>query len=226
MKKTVSLILACAVVCSLAACGAKQSDAPAQTAQTQTASDSPAQTDAAQTGDRKILTVYFSSANTNAADAVSEATPRMGGYGSTEQLAVFIHDAVGGDIAKITPVRDYPTDYNGTADAAKQERDANERPEFLPLDVNPEDYDVIFVGYPVWWYTLPMVLYTFFDAYDFSGKTIVPFNTHAGSGDGGTYREIAEFEPNASVLDGLAVSGSRTDGAQDDVREWLAGIGF
>ncbi|MBQ9553239.1 MAG: flavodoxin [Clostridia bacterium] len=225
MKKLLSLLLALSFVCGLAACGADKSAAPAESTKNQTtAAGGTSQSEAVNTGDKKILTVYFSSANTNTSDAVSSATPRAGDYASTEQLAVFIHEAVGGDMAKITPVKDYPTDYNGTADQAKQERDADERPEFLPLDVNPEDYDVIFVGYPIWWYTLPMVMYTFFDTYDFSGKTIVPFNTHAGSSDGGTYREIAEFEPSAVVLDGLPVAGSRTDAAQEDVQKWLAGL--
>ncbi len=96
---------------------------------------------------------------------------------------------------------------------------------FQPLNVNPEEYDVIFIGYPIWWYTLPMVLYTFFDTYDLAGKTIVPFNTHAGSGDGGTYNEIADFEPDAAVLDGLALSGSSVgaDSAQQ-IDTWLSGL--
>lgn len=71
-------------------------------------------------------------------------------------------------------------------------------------------------GYPIWWYTLPMPLYTFFDEYDFSGKTIIPFNTHNGSGDRGTYSSIQQFEPEATVLDGIAIS-------QNDINQDLAG---
>lgn len=225
MKKCIAVLLALSLLFSLAACSEKE-DAPetavpkqTETAKTETADDMPA-------GGKKILTVYFSSANTNSTDAISSATPYVDGMASTEYLAMHIHDAVGGDIAKLTPVKDYPADYSGATDAAKAERDQDERPQFVSLDVNPEEYDVIFVGYPMWWYTLPMVLYTFFDTYDFSGKMIIPFNTHAGSGDGGTYTEIAEFEPNATVLDGLAVSGSRADKALDDVDDWLSGLGF
>jgi flavodoxin len=94
------------------------------------------------------------------------------------------------------------------------------------LDVNPEDYDVIFVGYPMWWYQMPMLMYTFFDAYDLSGKTIIPFNTHEGSGDGGTYDDIKELEPNATVLDGFNVRGSSADEADSDLDKWLAGLNY
>ena len=232
MKKCIAVILAFALLVSLAACGVKDnapettSDQPTGSAAQMSDGETEESTDDAPAGEKKILTVYFSSANTNDVDAVSSATPYAGGVASTELLATYIHDAVGGDIVKITPVKDYPEDYNGTADAAKAERDADERPAYLPLDVDPEDYDVIFVGYPMWWYTLPMVMYTFFDDYDLSGKTIVPFNTHAGSGDGGTYSEIAEFEPNATVLDGLAVSGSRVENARNDVADWLNGLNY
>jgi len=238
MKKCLSLILIAAMLASFAACGNQNAEpaTQAQSAQNETSDPAPAETvpsagaaqtaDTNPTGEKKILTIYFSSANTSDVDVVSSATPDFGDYASTEQLAVYIHNAVGGDLAKITPASDYPTDYNGTADAAKTERDNDERPEFLPLDVNPEDYDVIFVGYPIWWYTLPMIMYTFFDTYDFSGKTIIPFNTHAGSGNGGTYKTIAEFAPDATVLEGLPVSGGSADKAEDEVHDWLAGLEF
>ncbi len=234
MKKQVAILLILTLLFSLAACGGKDAGTttvPDETAgQSETAAPVNTNETAAEnvtaTNGKRILTVYFSSANTADVDAVSSATPYADGVASTELLATYIHDAVGGDIVKITPEKDYPEDYNGTADAAKAERDNDERPAFLPLEVNPEDYDVIFVGYPMWWYTLPMVMYAFFDAYDFSGKTIVPFNTHAGSGNGGTYAEIATFEPNATVLDGLAVSGSRAANAQDDVLAWLNGLDY
>ena len=81
--------------------------------------------------------------------------------------------------------------------------------------------------YPMWWYTLPMIMYTFFDEYDFAGKTIIPFNTHEGSGDGGTYETIKEFEPDATVLDGLAIRGGDMQSDQtSEVKAWLQEIGF
>lgn len=121
--------------------------------------------------------------------------------GNTETIANYIHEEIGGDIVRIIPTVKYPETYNELADYAKIERDNGERPTFNTLEVKPEDYDVIFIGYPIWWYTLPMIMYTFFETYDFSDKIIIPFSTHEGSRDGGTYKTISEWEPNATVLE-------------------------
>ena len=232
MKRITAFLLLLILVFTLASCGTQNTeetqsiyDSSESTVHAENSSNSSGQEYRPSSG-RKILTVYFSSVNTADVDAVSSATPKVNNMGSTEYLAEYIHNKVGGDIAKITPVRDYPESYNGTIDEAKEERDKNERPGFQKLDVNPEDYDVIFVGYPMWWYTLPMIMYTFFDTYDFSGKVIIPFNTHEGSGDGGTYEEIREFEPDATVLDGLAVRGGSADKSEKDVDEWLAELDY
>ena len=228
MKKIVALILALTLIFTFTACSAgggnETTTANTQSTAAGTTSAEAEQMEDAPTKDKKILTIYFSSANT--VDATSSATPYFDGVASTEYLAQYINKKVGGDIAKITPVKDYPEDYNGTADAAKAENDKDERPEFQKLEVNPEDYDVIFVGYPMWWYTLPMIMYTFFDAYDFSGMTVIPFNTHEGSGDGGTYDKIQDFEPNATVLEGFNVRGNSADKADSDLDEWLAGLNY
>ncbi len=225
MKKILSIILAAILLLSLAACSAKSENTVTTT------SSNPAQTnqsaDNAQTTEsKKILVIYFSSANTSDVDAVSSATPKAGGAGATGYIANYIHQKVGGDIEKLTPVKDYDTSYNGTLDEAKAERDSDERPEFKELSVNPEDYDVIFIGYPMWWYTRPMIVYSFFDKYDFSGKTIIPFNTHEGSGDGGTYDEIKKDEPNATVLDGLAVRGGNAEKSDKEIDSWLDSLGY
>lgn len=173
----------------------------------------------------KVLVIYFSAANTVPVDAVSGATPYHEGLGSVAWIAERIHERVGGDIAKIIPIVNYPVDYNSLADAAKAERDAGQRPGFT-VDVNPEEYDVVFVGYPIWWYTLPMVMYNFFETYDFSGKTIIPFNTHAGSRDGGTYQSIVQWEPNATVLNGYNVGGESLANANDAIQQWLTSLGY
>lgn len=144
--------------------------------------------------------------------------------GNTQKLAKEISDQVGGDFKRIETVVPYPSGSE-LFDYTEAEHDNDERPELKDLDINIEDYDTIFVGYPIWWYTLPMPLYTFFDEYDFSGKTIIPFNTHNGSGNGGTYSSIQQFEPDAIVLDGIAISQNDID--QDltgKVEEWLKGL--
>lgn len=156
----------------------------------------------------KVLVMYFSET------------------GNTQKLAKTISDQVGGDLRLIEPETPYPTGQ-ALYDYTKNERDNNERPKFKDLNVNMDEYDTIFVGYPIWWYTLPMIMYSVFDEYDFSGKTIIPFNTHEGSGDGGTYNTIKQWEPNATVLEGLAIRGGDTNKDQTEkVKTWLNKLGF
>lgn len=91
--------------------------------------------------------------------------------------------------------------------------------------INIEEYDSIFIGYPMWWYTFPMIIYTLFDEYDFSGKTIIPFNTHMGSADGGTYKTIEKLEPKATVLQGLPLEMTEAEnGNPKKVHSWLEKI--
>ena len=175
--------------------------------------------------DKKVLVVYFSTANNNTADAISSATPMIGGKGSTEYLAWMIGEKTGAQVSAIIPDEAYPLSYDDTTDKAKQEQNDNARPGFT-ISVNPEEYDVIFVGYPIWWYEIPMVMETFFDRYDFAGKIIIPFNTHLGSRDGGTYSDIAELEPDANVLEGLAVNGEKVKDAEKTVSEWLDKLSY
>lgn len=230
MKRILSIILAVLLIASLAACGnGQKAETTAKSdATTSKADDTATQAEAAQQGaktsaDNDILILYFSADNTKDIDAVSAATPMPNGESSVKWIADIIHDEVGGDIEPIIPSKDYPLEYNAVADAAKAEVDNNERPAYEPLNVDLTQYKTVFIGYPIWWYTLPMVLETFFDTYDFSGVTIVPFNTHAGSRDGNTYNMIREREPNANVIDGIAIAGSDagTDSAKTQVVEWV-----
>lgn len=156
----------------------------------------------------KVLVVYFSYS------------------GNTQKLAKLVSDKVGGDFIRIETVKNYP-EYSKLFDYTKSERDNNERPELKDLNINIEDYDTIFIGYPIWWYTLPMPVFSFLDKYDLSGKTIIPFNTHRGSGDGGTYDTIKSIEPGAKVLKGLPISGDDMNRDQSDkVDNWLKELGL
>ena len=212
MKKIINIVLAAMLVFSLASCSVNNAEVLSEI-----------------TEDVRILTIYFSAANTADADAVSSATPYIDSEGSAVYLAEYIHGKVGGDIAGITPVKDYPLSYNECAKKAKQEAENGERPEFQALDINPEDYDVVFVVYPMWHYALPMIMYTFFDVYDFSGKTIVPFNVHGG-GEAGeysrTFNAIKELEPKAAVTDGFDTRGSTADSSKGDIDKWLDGLNY
>ena len=235
MKRTVALLLAALMIFSLTACGSRSSTAqqtqvlesrePAAASAEPTSADAdPARSEAADT-EQKILIVYFTPANSDTVDAVSSATPRAETVSSVEYLAQLIGERVDADVARIVPVDAYPLPYQEAADLALAQQNANERPAFI-LDADPEAYDVLFIGYPVWWYHLPMIMQTFFETYDLSGKTIIPFNTHGGSRDSGTYRDIAALEPGAVVEEGLAVHGERVEKADSSVADWLAKLGY
>lgn len=225
MKKILAALLTALMILALTACGNKTARATETAQATEQAQPEEKPVADPETGGKKIVVIYFSAANNDTVDAVSSATPRVGDVSATEYVANLIHARVGGDLVRIVPEQAYPLSYNDTADQAKQEQNDNARPTFT-LNVDPEEYDVYFIGYPIWWYELPMILDTFFDTYDFSGKTIIPFNTHLGSRDGGTYKNIASLEPNATVLDGLAVNGERAGKADKDVSDWLNKLGY
>ena len=145
-------------------------------------------------------------------------------YGTAKKVAEEITNQTGADIVEIKPVVPYDGDrshYNLLAKLAKKEHDENARPA-IKNELPVAEYDNIFIGYPMWWYTFPMILYTLFDTYDFSGKTILPFNTHMGSGDGGTYQTIKQLAPKANVLEGLPVEMTQAEtGAKESVARWL-----
>ena len=149
-------------------------------------------------------------------------------YGSTRAVAEEIARQIGADIAEMEPVAPYDSNrahYDALAALAKREHDSDERPAIKNLpDISA--YDTVFIGYPMWWYTFPMIVYTLFDELDFTGKTVVPFNTHMGSRDGGTYGTIAQLAPGATVLAGLPVEMSDAEtGASAAVARWLDSIG-
>ena len=148
-------------------------------------------------------------------------------YESTKAVAREIAAQTGADLVEIEPVTPYDSNrshYNSLARLAKQEHEENLRPA-IKNEIDIDSYDNIFIGYPMWWYTFPMIIYTLFDKYDFSGKTIIPFNTHMGSGDGGTYRTIAQLEPKATILKGLPVEMSQAEsGCKDKVSKWLKSL--
>ena len=158
----------------------------------------------------KVLVVYFSHG------------------GNTQKLAKEISDQVGGDFRRIEPVNAYP-EGDELYDYTEQEQADDARPEIQDLNIDMSKYDTVFIGYPIWWYTYPQVILTFFDNYDLTGKTIAPFVTHGGSGMSGTEDDMREYlsDKDVTVLDGLAVS--RNDIEEDQsqtVTNWLEELGF
>ena len=177
----------------------------------------------------KALVVYFSVPETDGVDASSGASRIVSNgnvIGNTHYIASVISEATGSDLFEIKTVHTYPGSHKALIDAAKGEIDNNARPKLATHIEELDDYDVVFVGFPNWWYDMPMPIYSFFDEYDFGGKTIIPFCTHGGSRFSDAIKTIRELEPKASVLDGYAVPRDRVRDAKPNVLNWLKKIGM
>ena len=170
-----------------------------------------------------VLVVYFSHAGENYNVGVIEE-------GNTAKMGKIIAEQMNADIFELVPVVEYPMDYDSCLDVATEEQRTNARPDYVDEIENWEQYDTVFIGYPIWWGEIPNIVYTFMEAYDFTGKTVIPFNTHEGSGQARSQRDIEELLTNATVLKGLAVRGSKAqndaEGTGADVANWLKSIGL
>ena len=169
----------------------------------------------------KTLVVYFSRADENYNVGTVEA-------GNTELLAKEIITKTGADEFKIEPEDKYPANYQEAIERATEERKTNARPEYIG-DVDISSYDTIFFGYPIWWGDMPMVVYNFVEKHDWNDKTVIPFNTHEGSGDAGTYTNIKNKMSSSNVItNGLAIRGAtaREESSRSTVENWLKGLGL
>src|SRR5699024_809705 len=111
--------------------------------------------------------------------------------------------------------------------AAAEEQDEEARPQLASQLENADQCDTILLGYPNWWGDMPMPLYTFLEEYDFSGKTIIPFTAHGGSGFSDTVSTISELQPSAEVSsEGLSISRNAVADAEDEISSWAAGLGL
>jgi flavodoxin len=172
-------------------------------------------------GKTKGLIVYYSRAGNNYVNGNIVNLP----VGNTEVVANMIQKLTGSDIFRIDTVKTYPEGYEETTEVAREELRGNARPEISGHVNNMADYDVIYLGYPNWSGTMPMVVFTFLEAYELAGKTIIPFCTHEGSGMGRSERDIAKICTRARVLKGLAIRGGSVHGAQDVITDWLGNLG-
>ncbi len=217
MKKILSLLLSMTLVFSLAACsggGATSSEGGTSEPSSQTPSESEAPS------------------NSETPEESAEPTEETGGTliayfswsGNTEQMAQMIQTETGGDLFEIEPATPYTDDYNTLLDVAQQEQANNARPELASQVENWDSYDVVFVGYPDWWSDAPMLIYSFLEAYDWEGKTLVPFCTSGGSGFGRSLDKLPDSAPGANILEGLHVSGSRVDGSSEEIAAWIGGL--
>lgn len=198
MKRFFSLLTAAAVLLSLSACSQPaRSTSPDEPAPAQGAAPETDNTPAAEAADASVLIAYFSWS------------------GNTAEMAAQIQEQTGGDLFEIVPVEPYPTDYSECGEVALAERDSNARPEIQNLPESIEQYDTIFIGYPIWWHTAPMIIGTFLESYDLSGVDVYPF-TQSASMDTEQFDQSMDFvrqaAAGATVHDGLFERASDTDG--------------
>ena len=180
-----------------------------------------------------LLVAYFSYAENAAlpddvdASASASIQPWNGTLtGNTGVVADMIAQATGADLFSIRTVEQYPDTYDATIDQGQQEQSDGARPELATHLENLDSYDTIFLGFPNWWGDMPMAVYTFLDEVDLSGKTVIPFVTSGGSGFSNTISTIQQMEPQATVQEGLSISGSSATGAQQQVESWLSELGL
>lgn len=225
MKRFVYMLLTMVLTLSLVACDNSQD----QTEDNGTSTSKTTETTVAKEGD-SVLIAYFTAAENSGVDVTSSAsytTVNGSDVGRVRALADMIQKGTGGELFSIQTKTIYPANGEELIDYAAQEQDEDARPILTSEIKNLDQYNVVFIGYPTWWYDMPQALYSFFGTYDFSGKTIVPFNVHNGSQFSGTIETIQELEPDAKVItNGFTVSENDVADASEDVQAWLTSLGY
>ena len=242
MKRPVTLLVLLTLLCSLTACGGNPtsqsiSDVPESSQTAEEITDAPLDTDPpasqspGETGNSNILIAYFtwadntvvedpSSVDVDATTSASVLAP-----GNAAKLASWIQQEVGGDLHSIVVEEPYSSDYDQCLDRAADEKADNARPALASHVDNMEGYDIVFLGFPNWWYTLPMPVLTFVEEYDWSGKTVVPFVTHGTGGLSSTIRDLTAALPeDVTILEPIGVYRPEVDASQSAVQEWIAGL--
>ncbi|MBS5734747.1 MAG: NAD(P)H-dependent oxidoreductase [Clostridiales bacterium] len=219
MKKVFSILMVFTLMFSLVACSnntnEEETSAPTQESSLQSSVITEEQnTSSESTGEptdetgSKSLVVYFSWS------------------GNTENVAKSIQSQTDSNIFEIIPATPYSDDYDTVVDLAQEEQRNNARPAISGSIENIDQYDIVYVGFPNWWGDMPMILYTFFDTYDLSGKTVALFCTSGGSGLSNTVNEVKELEPNATVTEGLHIGSGSSSNPDNAVNKWLNDIGL
>lgn len=225
IRKVISIIIALITTFAFVSCKDSQGEVVSNNVDNSTNSSS-----LVRNLDGKILIAYFAVAENSDVDAVSSAsvvTENGESRGRIRILADNIKEVVGGDLFSIETSIDYPGNGGELIEYANDEKEDNVRPELTSHIENIDDYDVVFVGYPNWWYDMPMAMYSFFDEYDFSDKTIIPFNSHNGSRFSNTINTIQELEPNATVImEGFTINERAVAKSKSDVEEWLNSLDY
>jgi len=158
---------------------------------------------AAETGSKKTLIIFYSWS------------------GNTKGIATQIHQKIGGDLVELELVRPYSSNYNTCLDEAKRDMERGARPELKTKIADMGQYDIVYLGYPNWWSTIPMPIATLLETYDFSGKIILPFCSHGGGRLGQSVTDIAKLAPKSTIKEALSVHSSGGGSLSRDIDAWL-----
>ena len=167
--------------------------------------------------DKKSIIIYYSREGENYSNGNIISIP----VGNTEVVANYIKDITGADTFKVETVNDYPTDYMQTTEVAKKELNDGARPEIKETLTDISDYEVVYIGCPNWWGTLPMCMFTQLEQLDFTDKIVKVFVTHEGSGLGNVMGDIKKLCAGADIQKGIDIHGSSVDTAQSKVEKWI-----
>lgn len=231
MKKQVFRLLAPMLALTLTACGGTPSEeVPDATGPVDTPGiTSPAGSNQVPAEGSNILIAYFSlwdnapwGEATDTDTSASVVVENGDAVGTNEYVARMIQEAAGGDLYAILAAEPYPADFDAVVDANHQE----DSRAISNVADNMEQYDTVFIGYPVWATTLPQAVQTFLESCDFSGKIVIPFCTHDGYGAGNSFSTVAQMAAGAETLQGLAIEAKDVPDAQDTVAQWIQGLGI
>ena len=164
----------------------------------------------------KFLIAYYSRKGQNYVNGAIKNLAK----GNTEIVAEFIQKNFGGELFEIETVKNYPIDYTECTEVAKIEIQQKFRPELKKYLPSIDNFEKIFLGYPIWWSIPPMAVATFLEKYNFSGKKIIPFATHEGSGLGGSINYLKKICPNAEILEGIAIHGADAKNSEEKIISW------
>jgi flavodoxin len=163
------------------------------------------------------IVIYFSRSGENYFGGVLKNIEK----GNTEVIAEYIQELAGADLFKVEPAVEYPAEYMKCIEVAKEETENGARPEIREALESIDGYDTVYIGFPNWWGTLPMAMFTQLEQLDFAGKTVKPFVTHEGSGFGNALKDLAKLCQGAEIKKGLSIPGANVYDVKDTVEVWI-----